>query len=129
MDTGKYSIAFWKFKDAVSLNNLETYNSLSKGIYLEGVEELPIDKIKQEIAKVFNDWTYYDNIWHKNDDEEFKIYLNSQFLRIDCIKMLSGKDMNKFTDIMVDFCCHLYDAQIDRRFDEYPLMKGENYYI
>ena len=123
-------IAFGKYQEGIYLDNLKTYELLSKGIQLYGIDELPISLIVQEISCQFYDWEHYnENGWRKSNREQFEIYTTSQLIKIDCLNVLDGKDMNKFPDIMVDFNCPIFDAKINRRFDEWVLCKGENYYI
>lgn len=126
---GQFILAFWKYREGVYFDNLKTYVLLSKNIHVEGVDELPIAIIKQDISHNFCDWEHYsENSWRSNNGQ-FEVYTTSQFVRIDCLNMLKGQDMNKFTDIMVDYNCPFYDFKTNRRFDEWELYKGENFFI
>ncbi|SHF42612.1 hypothetical protein [Pedobacter caeni] len=50
-----YDLNFWKYKKGIYPDNQEVYEKGSNGEIIEGLEELPIDQIRQEIADEFRE--------------------------------------------------------------------------
>ena len=109
-------LSFWKNERTLELGNEEIYARLSDGESIDGLADLPTDKILSEVKQVFKDWTVSDDTYFEKDEESFELMLTKQFARFDCYSM-SEDDMNKIIDIMFDHGCPLYDSAIDVRFD------------
>lgn len=115
-----YDLNFWKYKKGVCLDHQLVYESLCDGLLVDGLEELPIEKMLARLEQLFADgWhrqSKYD--WESQTQTRgaFQIYANSQLFRINCYGM-EGEDMNRFIDLGEEFGCPLYDPQAGRRFD------------
>ena len=114
-----YDLDFWKYKPGVKLDHKETYEKLSDGQFIEGLEELPIDRILERVREIFADWEYLGSGTWEGAQGSFQVYTTSQFLRVDCYGM-PGEEMNKIIDIAGEFGCPLYDPQVGERFDRGP---------
>jgi hypothetical protein len=114
-----YDLDFWKYKKGVYLNNQEVYEQCSDDQLVEGLEDLPMDEIRQEVCKEFSDWqTEDDESWENPKGKgAFQVFTTKQFVRFDCYGM-SGDDMNRLIDIMIKFDCPLYDPQVPERYDK-----------
>lgn len=112
-----YDINFWKYKEGVYLDNHEVYAAACcDGKTVDGLEELPIDAILQRVAKTFSSWTCLGpKDYEKEGGGSFQIYTTEQIVRFDCY-YVTGDDMNRIIDIMLEFGCPLYDPQISTRF-------------
>lgn len=117
-----YDIDFWKYKAGVPHDNGKVYEKVCcNGEVLEELEELPINEILKKIESAFSDWTKLDEYNYENEKEgrgAFEISVTSQTVRFDCYNM-QGDDMNKLTDILIDFGCPMYDPQLPERFDSW----------
>ena len=113
-----YDLNFWKYKSGIYLDPQTTYSSLCEGEHVNGLEELPIEKILNRIKVIFSDgWEQLDELnWEAVNRGAFQISTTSQMLRVDCYGM-SGNDMNRFIDLGTEFECPLYDPQVRTRFD------------
>ena len=113
-----YDINFWKYKEGVYLDNHEVYiAACCNGKTIDGLEELPVDAILDKIAEAFSDWTRLGlKDYEKEGGGSFQIYTTGQIVRFDCYNM-TGDDMNRLIDVMLEFGCPLYDPQISTRFD------------
>lgn len=113
-----YDLDFWKYQDGVYLDNQTVYEkACCDGDRVEGLEELPIGQIRQRIADSFADWQRLDgDNYEKKGAGAFTVFTTSQIVRIDCYG-LSGFDMNRLIDILLEFDCPLYDPQLPARFD------------
>jgi len=116
-----YDLDFWKYKKDVSLNHQEVYEKCSNGEVVEGLEDLPIKIILEDIQKAFSDWggevnTDYPYFTDPSGKGAFDIYTTNQFVRFDCYRV-KGEDMNRIIDIMLKYDCPLYDPQVPKRFD------------
>ncbi|MCL1666565.1 hypothetical protein M2T82_00665 [Elizabethkingia ursingii] len=106
-----YDLNFWIYKKGIYLNNQEVYKKGSNGEIIEGLEELPIEQIHQEIADEFREWEMEDSdrSWENpNGKGALIMESTSQFVRFDCYGM-TGDDMNRIIDVMLKFGCPLYD--------------------
>ncbi len=114
-----YDLNFWKYKNNVYLNNQEVYEKCSEGEIIEGLEELPIDQIKQKIAEEFSDWATDDSDFFENTigNGAFDLFTTAQFIRFNCSFKMNGEDMNRLIDIMLKYDCPLYDPQVPQRYD------------
>ncbi len=85
---------------------------------VEGLEELPIDRILAKVAAVFSDWTVQDGgrDFEKAGRGAFQIFTTPQIVRFDCCNM-GQDDLNTLMDVLIGFGCPLYDPQISARFD------------
>ena len=113
-----YDLNFWKYKPGVTLDHQATYESLSEGETVEGLEELPIDEMLARLQVLVPDaWEKVDDqSWESSDRGIFQVSTTPQSLRVDCYGM-KGEDMNVFIDLGSDFDCPLYDPQVGARFD------------
>lgn len=112
-----YDLNFWKQKPGMTLDPQEIYERLCNGDRVEGLEELPVEKMLASVRTAFADgWTQLGALTWDGPEKAFQIYTTSQYFRVDCYGM-SGEDMNVFIDIGSDFGCPLYDPQVGKRFD------------
>ncbi len=113
-----YDLNFWKYKDGVYMDHQNVYEALSNGERVDGLEDLPIDKILKCVDESFTQprWEKLDDINYESDKGAFQIFTTRQFFRVDCYGM-SGNDMNLFIDIGEKFTCPLYDPQVNQRYD------------
>ena len=111
---------FWKYKAGVYLDNQKTYEALSSGDYVDGLEELPINVILDNVALAFNDYKqdeFDKSSWESRTQGSFQIYTTPQFFSVDVYGQMPQENINKFIDIMLEHDCPLYDPQINVRFD------------
>ena len=112
-----YDLSFWKEKPGIKLDAQITYERLLNRERVEGVEELPIEKILERVKGEFRqEWTQLDNVTWEGPHMAFQVYTTPQFFRIDCYGMTSD-EMNVFIDIACEFGCPLYDPQAGKRYD------------
>lgn len=110
-------LAFWRYKNGKSDDHTRVYESICEGETLECLEELPITDIRGKIAEVFSGWTALDrDTYDKDERAGFQIFTTTQGVVFNCGGM-SGDEMNLLIDIMLGFCCPLYDPQISTRFE------------
>lgn len=111
-----YDLDFWRYKAGVTLDDQDVYERLSDGQFVEGLEELPIDKMRARIAEIFNvGWTKLDfNTWDSGK-KSFQVFTTRQFFRVDCYG-LTGDEMNSIIDLAHEFRCPLYDPQEGKRY-------------
>jgi len=110
---------FWKYKAGVPHDDGAVYErACCDGEPVEGLEELPIDRILARVAAVFSDWTVRDGgrDFEKEGRGAFQIFTTPQIVRFDCYGMGEG-DLNRLMDVPMEFGCPLYDPQISTRFD------------
>jgi hypothetical protein len=112
-----YDLDLWRYKAGTKLAHQKVYEQLSNGVRVEGLEDLPIDKVILRVNQVFADWEKLDDVTFDGGDRgTFQVFTTSQFFRVDCSGM-SGEELNKFVDIGKEFECPLYDPQVGERFD------------
>ena len=112
-----YDLNFWKYKEGIYLDNHAVYERLSDGEIVDGLEELPIDRIIQRVDSEFAiGWEKRDGLNWESKKGAFQIFTTEQFFRIDCYDM-EGDDMNIFIDIANEYDCPLYDPQVGKRYD------------
>ena len=111
-----YDLDFWKYRPGVSLDHQDTYERLSDGQTVEGLEELPIDQMLARLKEVFADWEQLDEATWQGDTGAFQVFTTPQFFRVDCYGMES-EDMNKIIELAAEFDCPLYDPQVLTRYD------------
>ena len=106
-----YDLGFWKQDPNLAIHPQSAYERLSEGEAVEGLEELPIDKIMIRISETFTaGWEKLDpNNWESSQGA-FQVLTTPQSFRVDCYG-LTGDDMNLFIDIGKEFGCLLYDPQ------------------
>ena len=113
-----YNLSFWKYKENSYLDNHKVYETLCDEGNIEGLENVPVDEIREKIAKAFSDWNKVDeNSFENSNKGAFQITTTSQSVMIDCYGM-DGEDMNKFIDILFEYGCPLYDPQVGERYDD-----------
>lgn len=111
-----YDLNFWKCKLGVTLAHQQTYENLSDGQKVDGLEDLPIERMLVRIEEVFSDWEKLSSDSWKSKKGAFQVFTTAQFLRVDCYGM-DDEDINKMIDIAGEFDCPLYDPQVGTRFD------------
>ena len=112
-----YDLDFWKEKPGIKLDPQTTYERLSDGEWVEGLEELPIEAILENVGLKFRQgWTQLDEMTWEATDKGFQVYTTPQFFRVDCGGM-TGEEMNVFIEIAAEVGCPLYDPQVGERFD------------
>ena len=113
-----YDLSFWKYKPGVTLKHQSTYDNLSEGTHVEGVEDLPIQAMLTRLEAHFSDgWKQSEPMtWQSAERGSFQVFTTPQLFRIDCYDM-DGEDMNRFIDLGAEFDCPLYDPQVSTRFD------------
>ncbi len=112
-----YGLSFWKYKSGVTLNHQEVCEKLSDGDFVEGLEDLPISIITEQIELAFSQYfEKLDEFTWESDNGGFQMYVTPQFLHFDCYQM-TGDDMNKIIDIANKYGCPLFDPQEGRRYD------------
>ncbi len=112
-----YDLDFWKYTTKSAHDHQAVYERRSNGEQVEGLEELPIEEMRTEIATAFSKrWTQLDPDNWESDGGSFQLLTTPQFVRVDCCGM-DGDDMNRFIDILKKFGCPLYDPQVTQRFE------------
>lgn len=111
-----YDLNFWKYKPGVVLDHQRTYERLSDGQTVEGLEDLPVDRMLSRIGDVFGDWAKLSPDTWEGKKGLFQILVTEQFFRVDCYGM-EGEDMNQVIDVATEFGCPLYDPQVGVRYD------------
>jgi hypothetical protein len=112
-----YDLNFWRYKAGVKLNHQQVYEQLSDREQIDGLEELPIEKILSRVSETFANWTKLDDITFDGGKlGTFQVFTTPQFFRVDCYGM-SDEELNKFIDIGNEFGCPLYDPQVGERFE------------
>ena len=111
-----YDLDFWKYRRGVSLDHQATYEKLSDGQAVEGLEDLPIDLMLARLKEVFADWEQLDGETWESDNGSFQMFTTPQLFRVDCYGM-NGDDMNKIIDVADEFGCPLYDPQVNERYN------------
>lgn len=108
-------LSFWKYDNQMTYNDAEMYLKLSAGMLVEGVADLPIDRIYTTICNSFSNWNWNGDYSLEYNEQGIEIYMNPKFVRFDCYSV-SNANMNLLIDIMRYFECPLYDAAISTRF-------------
>ena len=113
-----YDLNFWRYREGATHNHDKVYTAACcDGEVLPELEELPIGDILQRIAAAFPHWDASSPTDYENPGGgAFQITTTPQTVRIDCYGV-SGDDMNRLMDILIDFGCPLYDPQVSERFD------------
>src|SRR5690606_6085087 len=103
-----YDLSFWKYQTGVTLDHQTTYESLSQGEHVEGVQALPIPQMLERLGSFFSDgWKQSEPLlWQSADRGAFQVFTTSQLFRVDCYDM-DGEDMNLFIDLGTEFGCPL----------------------
>ncbi len=112
-----YDLNFWKQKKGVNLDPQETYERLSDGEHVEGLEDIPIEQMMEKVREAFSPgWIQHDSMTWEADRKSFQVFTTPQFFRVDCGGM-TGEEMNLFIDIGIEFGCPLYDPQTGERYE------------
>jgi hypothetical protein len=117
-----YDLNFWKYKTDTRLDHQLVYERLSNGEYVVGLEDIPVQAIRERVGEEFaNDWQQLNtDLWEQlHGNGAFQIYTTAQLFRVDCYGM-DSTDMNRLIEIALDFDCRLFDPQVGKRFDENP---------
>ena len=118
---------FWKYKDGVFLDNQKTYEALSSGDYVDGLEELPINAILDKVAQAFTDYKqdgFDKSSWESETKGSFQTYTTPQIFRVDIYGKMPRENIDKFIGIMSEFNCPLYDPQINQWFGGVTICNG-----
>lgn len=108
---------FWRYQSGIRLTHQLVYEKLSGGQRVDGLEELPIERIMRRIGEEFAGWKKVDaRIFDGGDKGGFEIRTTPQSFRIDC-RGMEGDDLNRFIDIGAEFGCPLYDPHEGKRYD------------
>src|SRR6266404_8221566 len=104
-----YDLNFWRYKPGVSLDNQKTYELLSDGQSVDGLENIPIDQIKKRVSEEFakKGWERLDDDNWESQKGAFQLFTTPQFFRVDCYAM-QGEDMNIFIDVAREFSCPFF---------------------
>jgi hypothetical protein len=112
-----YDLNFWKQKPGVRLDAQTVYERLSAGEHVEGLEDLPIDRMMGKVCQAFAiGWSRLDPVTWEAPRKSFQVFTTPQFFRVDCGGM-TGEEMNRFIDIGIEFGCPLYDPQTGQRYE------------
>ncbi|MFG0329946.1 MAG: hypothetical protein ACF8PN_08615 [Phycisphaerales bacterium] len=111
-----YDLNFWKYRPGVSLDHQATYEKLSDGQTVDGLEDLPIADMLARLNEVFADWDRVDDETWESDRGTFQVFTTPQFFRVDCYGM-DGEDMIRIVEVASEFGCPLYDPQVTTRYD------------
>ncbi|WP_299256360.1 hypothetical protein [uncultured Aquimarina sp.] len=115
-----YDLDFWKLKKDTYLKNQEVYKKCSEEEIVDGLEDLPIDSILNDIQIEITDWKMKEsNIDYENPNGSgvFQIFTTKQFVRFDCYG-IEGEDMNLIIDVMDKYDLLLYDdPKVPQRYD------------
>lgn len=112
-----YDLNFWKQKRGVKLDAQETYERLSDGQHVDGLDGLPIEQMMEGVRQAFSvGWTQLDSVTWEAPRKSFQVFTTPQFFRVDCGGM-TGEEMNLFIEIGIEFGCRLYDPQTGMRYE------------
>jgi hypothetical protein len=112
-----YDLSFWKQKPRVRLDPQAVYERLLEGERIEGLVDLPVDRILARIAETFVDgWERLDEYNWEAAEGSFQVHVSPQHFLISSYS-LPGEVLNLFIDIGLEFGCRLYDPQTDVRFE------------
>lgn len=64
-----YNLSFWKYKENSYLDNHKVYETLCDEGNIEGLENVPVDEIREKIAKAFSDWNKVDENSFENSNK------------------------------------------------------------
>ena len=112
-----YDLDFWKYKPGVSLDHQTTYERLSTGEFVNGLEDLPIQTMVERLSQVLSDWERLDENTWESDRGIIQVCTTRQFFRVDCSHGMETDDLNKIIEVAAEFECPLYDPQVGQRDD------------
>ena len=110
-----YALGFWKYGPDAVRDHQQTYERLSDGQGIDGLEKLPIRELIEGFKRQFPDWRRVDDATWQSDHGRFQVFTTSQFFCVDCYGM-DWQDMNKIMEVAEAFDCPLYDPQTDEWF-------------
>lgn len=115
-----YDLNFWRYREGAAHDHKKVYEAACcEGERLSELEELPIEDILQKVAAVFSHWEALSPADYESPSGgAFQITTTPQTVRFNCYGV-SGDDMNRLMDILIEFGCPLYDPQIEERFDSW----------
>lgn len=108
-------LSFWKYKSEAAFDDEKVYTKLSLGMKVDEVEELPINKIYEDIRIAFAQWNWISKNNFENNEETIELFITKQFIRFECYS-ITIENMNRIIDIMNKYGCPLYDSAISTRF-------------
>lgn len=111
---------FWKYEKDIYLDPAAVYQkACCDQEEIKGLTPLPIQDILSKVASAFADWNALDPLNYENPSAQgsFQISTTLQTIRFDCYSMAQA-DMKRFSSIMSEFGCPLYDPQRNMRFDK-----------
>lgn len=115
---------FWKYQNGACLDHAAVYqNACCENERVEGLEDLPVEDILKAIADAFCDWNAMDSLHYEKKEGQgsFEIQATRQMVRFDCYSM-ERADMKRFSSVMSEFGCPLYDPQQGVRFDKMAIL-------
>lgn len=112
-------LSFWKQQSGFYLDNGMVYHkACCDSEKVEGLETLQIEEILKETAAAFPEWISHDSFnYERKGHGSFQIFTTPQTVRFDCYSMEQA-DMKRFSSILSQFGCTLYDPQQGVRFDK-----------
>jgi hypothetical protein len=108
---------FWRGTPSVTTPISSVYTRLSDGEAVDGLEELPTERILDRIREVYPeseragavlDWV--------GEEGSFQVSWSSQHIRIDTYG-LPRQEINRLMSIVQEFGCLVFDPSINRLFD------------
>jgi len=117
---------FWKCKEGAHPEPGEVYKKVCcDRETARELEVLPIEGILERIGEEFADWDRTaPDTYEKADSGSFQISAVPQAVRVDCYGM-SRSDRKRFSAVLSEFQCPLYDPQLGIRFDQILLRLHE----
>lgn len=108
-----YDLTFWRYQKRTRISALRIYETLMDGSVVEGLDELPIQDIRENLLDLFSDWKL-DNemdLLFEKDEEAFQVTLDQYYVRFDCYgRTISYR--NKLIRLLSNnYNCHMFDAQ------------------
>ncbi|MDB5344723.1 MAG: hypothetical protein JWP89_3100 [Schlesneria sp.] len=112
-----YDLCFWKQAPKAPADPQDTYERLIEGERVEGVSDLPADRILTRIAEIFTgSWERLDDSNWEREDCSFQVWFTPQCFVVYAYSV-PGDDLNLLIDIGAEFGCMLYDPQVGERFE------------
>ena len=111
-------LSYWRCKEGADLSPGEVYQrACCDGLPAEGLEELPIAAILAEVEAAYGKWQRMDqNTWEKETGGGFQLFTTPQIFRVDGYG-LPREELAKFSEMMKQYGCPVYDPQQGCRFD------------
>lgn len=112
-----YQLVFWSQQPGEPSNPQQVCERLMEGEAVDGLEELPGDRILSRIAEAFSQgWERLDDLNWERSDGSFQVEIGLQYFLIESYS-LPGEVLNQFIDIGAEFGTKLYGPQVGERFE------------